>query len=464
MPVNPYDDIPYITHPRNETHPDRLAAVATLFGMTPAPVANCRVLEIGCGDGCNVVPLAYGLPNSRITGVDLAAGAISSARRMTSELELANICLVEGDLCNIGADYGEFDYIIAHGVYSWVPAEVRDGLLRVCGERLAPNGVAFVSYNAYPGRHVRQMLREMMLYHIRNATDPTRRIERARSFLQSVAEGRLAPPAWRTLLQEEAGILLAKDVNGFWHDDLAPINHPVYFHEFVEHAGTHSLQYLGDADAHLMFDPRRAGEDDSADEIEREQQLDFLRCRRFRETLLCRRDIVLDRNPSAARMHEFLFAAPARRLPGGAIEGLNGIRIAPGHEELEAIVSALGDSYPLPLPFEDLVPYAGGADDLTAILFALIRSGFASFHVHDFPCEETVTERPRASRLARQQAERSSVVCNACHTSVQLSEADLRLLRRLDGTRDHDALTHDAGGASQAESLAWLARMGLLEG
>jgi hypothetical protein len=191
--------------------------------------------------------------------------------------------------------------------------------------------------------------------------------------------------------------------------------------------------------------------------------LDFLRCRRFRETLLCRQGVSLAREPAAARMAEFLFAAPGRRMQDGEIEGLNGVRIAPGHRELEAIVGAMRDSYPLPLPFEDLLPYAGGPESLGEILFALVRSGFATLHVHDFPCEETVTGYPRASRLARWQAQRGPVVCSACHTPVQLEEADLRLLALLDGTRNHQELSLECK-FDVLEGLSWFARMGLLEG
>ncbi len=462
MPNHPYDAVPYLTRPRNETHPDRLAAVGALFGMRPAAVSECRVLEIGCGDGGNLIPMAYYLPRSRCTGVDLSASAIESARRTADGLRLTNLRLVAGDLREIGSDFGEFDYIVAHGVYSWVPAEVRDALLRVCAERLAPQGIAMISYNAFPGRHMRQMLREMMLYHASGSVDPARRVERARSLLQEVAEGRLAPPAWREVLQQEARLLLEKDAGSFWHDDLAPINDPVYFHQFAAHAAAHELAYLGEADLHLMFDPRRA-EAPFDDVIACEQHLDFLRCRRFRETLLCREGVPLNRQPAPQRMHEFLFAAPARRQPDGQIEGLNGVRIAPGHGELEAIVRALGDSYPLPVPFEDLLPYSGGSRSLAEILFALVRSGFATLHVHDFPCEETVTNQPRASRLARWQAARGPVVCSACHTPVELAETDLHLLQLLDGTRSHQQLAEECN-FDPSEALWWLARMGLLEG
>jgi SAM-dependent methyltransferase len=137
--------------PRRQTHPDRLAAMARLFGMRPAPVTACRVLELGCGSGANLIPQAYYLPESRFTGIDMAAEPIAVARAMAGDLGLSNIDLRVADLRDLGTEVGEFDYIFAHGLYSWIPADVRDRLLAVCSERLAPQGVAFVSYNVYPG-------------------------------------------------------------------------------------------------------------------------------------------------------------------------------------------------------------------------------------------------------------------------------------------------------------------------
>ena len=181
MADNSYHQVPYLTVPLAQTHPDRLASVAALFGMAPAPVTACRVLEVGCGTGGNLIPMAYFLPGSRFTGIDLAEGAVAEGLRAAGELGLGNLDLIAMDLCEIGPAMGEFDYIIAHGVYSWIPEDVRDRLLAVCRERLAPQGVACISYNALPGRHVRMMLREMMLYHTRDCTDAGERIEIGRA-------------------------------------------------------------------------------------------------------------------------------------------------------------------------------------------------------------------------------------------------------------------------------------------
>jgi methyltransferase-like protein/ubiquinone/menaquinone biosynthesis C-methylase UbiE len=473
MPENPYDEVPYFTAPSADNHPDRLATVATLFGMKPAPLNGCRVLEIGCGDGSNLIPMASRLPGSRFTGVDLAAGPIAKGQRTIDDLGLANINLIAADLRELAPDAGTFDYIIAHGVYSWVPVEVRDGLMALCAERLTPQGVAYISYNTYPGRHVRKMLGDMLVHLTRKIEDPTNRVEAARSLLVKLRDKRLSPASWRNMLESEVEALLKRRPTTVWHDDFSPVSDPVYFHEFAAQATANGLQYLGDAELHVMSDLRAVDDAPAGDIIEREQYLDFLLCRRFRETLLCGQKVALDRKLYPGMMRQFHFAAPCRVLEDGAIEGLHGMRISPGQPALERIAAALGDSYPLPLPFEELIPYAGESD-LSKILFAFVSNGFAMLHVHDFPCEETVTVRPKADRLVRYQARNSSTVCGASHVNVQLDEAGRRIVLLLDGTRDHEEIALALAAALGSpvdqvrehlpQSLAWMARTGLLEG
>ena len=448
--TNPYDQVTYRTFPRRQTHPDRLAAIARFFGMSPAPVTRCRVLEIGCGTGANLIPMAFHLPCSRFTGIDLAAAPVAAGSAMAADLGLNNIDLRVADLCDFGEGEGEFDYIFAHGLYSWIPPVIRDRLLAVCGARLAPHGVAFVSYNVYPGRYPRQMLREILLYHLREVEDPSERVSEARRLLAQIDH-------------PEAKALMEQGDDTIFHDDLAPFNDPVWFRDFAAHAQRHGLQYLGEADSHKTFDPS-LGQMAAADVVEREQYVDFLNLRRFRQSLLCRQENVLDRSGGAARMDEFLFSenSAAHRIPGG-------------DPVLEAVAQALHDTSPLPAAFEELTLYAGGAERLRELLYALLATGCVNLHVHDFPCEESVNERPRASRLARYQAESGTVVTSACHVPVQLDAIAARLVRLLDGTRNHHQLACDLAGTEGAPgleeirrhlpgSLDWLARMALLEG
>jgi SAM-dependent methyltransferase len=404
VPQRAYDAVRYPTYPRLETHPDRMAAVARLHGMSPAPVTGCRVLEIGCGDGWNLIPMAYFLPESRFYGVDLAASAIGEGQRAKADLKLRNLRLWAGDFRDC-ADPQPFDYIVAHGLYSWLPYDVRDRLLSFCRGLLAPHGVVYISYNTWPGRHTRHILREMMLHHIRDIRAPRRRLLEVRKLLRAIG----TPDALE---------MRARSDDLLFHDDLAPVNDPVWFRDFDAHAVRHGLQYLGEAATGPREHPGT------------EQYSDFVRMRAFRQSLLCRAEVRLDREITPARLSRFLFSA--------------------GGDPVDRVTAALRDAFPLPVPYDELLPYEPALADT---LFALWQQGAVNLHVFDFPCEETATERPRATRLARYQAAHSQFVTSVCHHHVELDEADRALLIELDGRRKRSSTR-----------IEWFARMGLLDG
>ncbi len=472
MAENTYDSIPYPTFPRLATHPDRMAAVALLFGLEPAPIDRCRVLEIGCGNAGNLLPMAYTLPHSRFLGVDLAEGPVAAACDDIRALGLTNIEVAVRDLCDLGPESGEFDYIIAHGVYSWVPEEVRDRLLALCRRSLAPSGVALISYNLYPGRHIRHMLREMLLHHTRGDA-PQQRVDHSRWFLEWLSKSSQAPATFRKLVEEDAATLLAYTDGGLAHDDLSPVNYPLYFSDFVAHAASHGLQYLGDSTVDRMFDPRGLLNWLPDDRLEREQYADYLYLRSFRHTLLCRQEVTLRHSPRAETMDRLCFSAPFQ-IVDGHIEGGHGVRIGAKQPAVEAVARSMGARYPLPVSFQELLPNAGSAEELRQMMLVLISVGFADCHSYRFPCQDSVSQRPRASALARHQAQSSLQIANLVHTLVDVDEFGRRLLLLLDGTRDHATLAQDlaAGpnplsseeiGELLAARLQILAALGLLE-
>jgi SAM-dependent methyltransferase len=173
--IDPYDAVAYPCFPYPDTHPGRLAAMAILHGLPAAPVERCRVLEIACNEGANLIPMAYALPASEFIGFDLAGKPVERGQQRIRALGVANIRLFQGNLLDAGAELGQFDYIIAHGIYSWVPEPVGNRLLALCRELLTPHGVAFVSYAALPGGHLRNMLREIMLHGAKGIETPNRR-------------------------------------------------------------------------------------------------------------------------------------------------------------------------------------------------------------------------------------------------------------------------------------------------
>src|SRR5262245_47574369 len=148
-----YDEVPYEGHAFPLTHPDRLATIATLFGMRPPPPHKARVLELGCGTGDNLIPMAVSMPHASFVGCDLSAVHVARARATADRLGLDNVVIEQRDILELDRGGGEFDYLICHGVFSWVPPRVQDRILALAHELLSPQGVALVSYNTYPGWH-----------------------------------------------------------------------------------------------------------------------------------------------------------------------------------------------------------------------------------------------------------------------------------------------------------------------
>ena len=160
-----YDEVPYEFRPFVRSYPDHLATIATLFGMKPQSADRSRILELGCAMGGNLIPMAINLPNSQFLGIDLSARQIADGQAMIKKLGLQNIELRHANILDVDDSYGMFDYILCHGVYSWVSPEAQEKILSICSKNLKPMGVAYVSYNVYPGWHMFGMIRDMMIYH-----------------------------------------------------------------------------------------------------------------------------------------------------------------------------------------------------------------------------------------------------------------------------------------------------------
>lgn len=489
-----YDEVRYPSIALPQTHPNRLATLAALFGLHPAPVDRCRVLEIGCGDGANLLPMAFALRESTFVGIDLAADPIAVAREQADALGLENVSFRQLDLMALAPEAGRFDYVIAHGFYSWVPPAVRDRLLAVCRAHLAPQGVAYVSYNTLPGGHLRRMTREMMLFHVQNIADPMQRVQQARAFLRWLQDGQPEPSFYEALLEKEEDLTQQYSDEHLYHDHLAEINDPVYFHQFAGHAARHGLQYLAEADFSAMQE--RAFPPDVAEMLRRldgdpvlkEQYMDFLRCRMFRQTLLCHAEVPVVRPPDPAPVRAFYAGAPVRRLTpepstAGAqpapvsFEGHRGRVLRTTHPLTRAVFEQLEARWPAYVPFDALQAAVAREEDahlLEALLLGLYADGFIVLQCHAPHVATEASARPEASPVARLQAENGGFVTSLHHEAVRLEQPrERRLLALLDGTRDRDALraawsagaeTGEASptGAELEEMLQAFARQALL--
>src|SRR3954470_16876546 len=250
MAANVYDDVPYSNYPYAQTHPDRLATVAILHGLEPPDPFHARVLELGCGAGGNLLAMAAATPGVRALGVDLAQEPVEAGRAAAAAIGLGNVELRQGDVRALAdGSLGEFDYVVAHGLYAWVPPDARDAVLGTIAASLAPDGVAYVSYNAHPGGYFRRMLRDVGLWHARGIEDPLERARKAQELYKFINEQRATEAdTYGALLEREVPPLAEGPLYRLVHDDLSDAWDPLWFGEFAAHAAAHGMMFVGEAD------------------------------------------------------------------------------------------------------------------------------------------------------------------------------------------------------------------------
>jgi len=461
--------------------------VGRLFGLRPAPAADCRVLELGCGDGANVLSMAQTLPRASFVGVDASTAAIARGGELAAAAGLANIELRVAQLQALPEDLGGFDYIVSHGVYSWISPQAREALLRCCRERLGAQGIAYVSYNAYPGSHLRDMTREILHYHVRDIADPDERLAQAQRLMRTIVAID-EPSLYARALREQLERLLNYSDALLFHDDLAEISTPFYFHEFTEHAAAHGLQFLSEAelsDSRMEGVPASAGELFEAiadDPLAREQYMDFFKNRTFRRTLLCHGEVRVQRAIEDVEIERFVISSPARLAPQDQLGEQEtfvtpeGHSVATAEELVLAALHELAGCWPAALRFPVLLERsvsAGdgvGAEIAAARLRAIVLEAYIArvVHLHSTPppLSAAAGERPLASPLARAQcAAGLPAVSSLLHCNARLEgELEPRLLALLDGTRDRRALMGELSSTTEQveQGLVRFASLGLL--
>jgi len=479
LTLDSYDDLPYESLPLPDTHPDYLRAIARLYGVDAAPAESCRVLELGCAGGGNILPLAWYQPKCAVTGVELAHGHVCEANALIEELNLKNAQVLHRSITDPTDDLGEFDYILAHGVFSWVPRAVQDRLLKICGQHLAPNGIAYVSYNTLPGWHLRGVLRASMLAYCGTGR-ASQRLAKAHALFD------LMEPALRAQTSAEAQFTLQEieylrraPASYVYHEYLEQTNEPLTFTDFMARAQQAGLSYLADTELWTMF-PSTLGDAAGAfetitDRIQQEQQMDFARLRKFRRTLLIRADTPLRTMPDLSALNkldyyadlstdeEIDLSAPSAQTFMSA--GGHPYRVT--HPLAKAGLMLLALRYPASMTWDELqtgaadltTQHDGGAyaDESAALrteLFSLIAYQGVRPTLTSHPALDTLPERPRAHRLARAQAKRGRIVASIRHSAVELDLLGQELLLHLDGTRTLPELAALMAVALQAQGQA----------
>lgn len=466
-----YDNMPYESYPYEQTAPDKLMMLAKLFKMNPEPVdvSTAKVLELGCAGGGNIIPHAINYPKAKFVGIDLSAVQIDEAKKHQEALGLKNIEFHHMSITDIDINFGKFDYIICHGVLSWVPDFVRKKIFEVCRDNLNENGLAYISYNTLPGWNMVRSIRDMLIYHAAMFNDTKEKALQSRlllDFMKNTFEGSKDPHA--EVIRMEAELLSSKADSYLCHDHLEDNNTQYYFHEFMKEAQSCGLQYLADTSIASMYVgnmPAKVAEKLHVinDIVRTEQYMDFIRNRRFRCTVLCHDKAKINRNINNNDITQFnmMFSIrPEKPLQDIDLNNnLESLKFFYGNDEsshlstssnyMKAILYSFAENSNNPVSFEQVTQSAnkklGGTKlseikaELINIAMRLVLQGYINLSLQ----KNTVPNltKPKAYSLAKYQVTLpQNWVTSQRHKIVVLNIFEKIALQYMDGKNDKNAI------------------------
>ncbi len=472
-----YETVPYpdFVHPR--TNPDSIAAMAQLFGAVPPSPhrEQCRVLELGCGQGGNLISLASLFPDSQFSGDDLSPGHMAAGQATIAQLGFKNIQLRQGDLSEFPGDaMGSsrdltYDYILVHGVYSWVPESVRQHVLRICDDHLSPHGVALISYNTLPGWHAKGMVRELIQFHAANHPgEPLQMIREAKRFVADLAESVPESSGYGKLLREQFQGLCQSDESYLFHEQFEAVNEPRYFSQFINEISTASLRFI--CESSFAFVPSQSPGIQrrliAMPMVEREQTIDFLCNRTFRQSLICRADssAPIGESPDSDSITDLFLSTevscfdeagqPLPNTPPDSemrITNPDGASATLRSATTKAAILHLSQIRPTSKSFSQIwqhvlttIPNCEDSNATRTLLreelMQLAQVSMVRFATGPLPLTHIVSAQPKSSPLARWQAARGPVVTSQLHQAIRLDAATREMISLCDGFNDHDAI------------------------
>ena len=450
-----YDLLPYLSMPVAYTQPAHLAARAALFGLSSPTADRARVLELGCAAGGNLIPLAARFPQAHFLGIDLSTRQIADGRNRIAAFGLTNIELRQGDIAALTLPANSFDYVICHGVFSWVPPLTQDAIFRIINNCLVDNGVATISYNVLPGWHLRSPVRDILLHHAGVDGTPQARVALARDMLRQIETATSGRHAYGSVLRDEAKRMRLMPASYILGEFLAENNAPATFRNFTGKAERHDLCFLGEADLNaeanelITPDARRDLERLArTDRNEAEQRLDLFSGRPFRRSLLVKTSTA--RSLSAPKPERLTgLYLTSRLVPDPArtkdrtiafVDG-RGRSIATQTPCVGRALMQLATAYPATAPVDTLTGAGPDSTRIAKVLLRLLSEGRASVSTLPLAAGGATEVRPRAWVLARAEAAMGQpFVTSMRHVAVELPRIAAGVTARLDGTNDRNAL------------------------
>ncbi len=461
-----YNETPYQSYPFSQTTPEHLFAIAYLFGIQAVPVEGARILELGCASGGNLIPTAVRLPHAHLVGLDLSTTQIAEGQATIARLGLGNISLQHADLSDVNKSLGQFDYIIAHGVYSWVPAEVQAAMLRICSENLSPNGLAYISYNTYPGWKYREVIRDAMMFRGATRETPQERLSYARGMMDFLRDRTHANHLSKQNIERALDSFKNQSDYYLIHEYLEECNFPCYFKDFVAASNKHGMIYLAESQPACMFVSHFPAEtadlllkECNGSQVILEQHIDFLTDKTFRQTILIpeQRAAEIDYRLSHARLQNMHFAGlftPVNSTTGqdesSNFTSYNNTTITITHPLTLIAAQILTEHYPSTLPVHSIaqeLSKRSPKSDLTECMLVVLEflngmvvQGTIRYRCSAISVATQIPEFPLKDSSACQTQFDQNFITNVWHDNVYLNVIELSILPLLDGLHDHAAL------------------------
>ena len=449
-----YDELPYTGSLHPGAHPARAAGVARLFGVPAAHLESARVLELGCAQGDDLIALAAAFPGARFVGIDLGRKHVEAATAIARARGLENVQFIQGDVAELDG-LGRFDYVIAHGLYSWVPEFVAEAMLAMCESTLSEHGVAYISYNTFPGWEELGLARAALRAHVADIRSPREQVTAAHRFLAAFENSSADDSLTRSLRRVATRIVTATD-SYLFHEFLCEDNHPVLFEDFVQRAATHRLRYVGDVTPGGMWGRTPRGE---MSRIAYEQRLDHEAKRSFRRSLLCHDAVAVRTSPDPEALRSLALSTPLERRADGSFTGPDGMVLWLAGDGIVSAMTQLSAARGRPVPFAEAWCRFDDAATVVDDLLDLVHAGVVEVRAPEGPEASAVGKRPCAFAGARADlADGHACVGGLRHVTVALDPIARFLLEKLDGTRDRNDLVSALLAAMERGDLTDLAR------
>jgi ubiquinone/menaquinone biosynthesis C-methylase UbiE/methyltransferase-like protein len=499
--ISDYDKVPYKGAIIPNSYPGHLALCSLWHNGRDSPLQGFHLTELGCGDGANLLPMAFYHPDSTFMGIDIAESGLSRAREGAAQIGLHNIQFMQKDICKIEqAEIVQCDYIIAHGLYSWVSDDIREAILQFCRNSLSATGLAFISYNAQPGWASRGLVRDILL---RSASVQQAAIEdKASKAIEVASELLQAMPsrdyAYAVLIAEE--LERVRDGKPFYvyHEYLEEFNQGFWLRDFIERARQNNLNYVCDAqfsqwEGQVPKELRHSLSQAGLDPIEQEETADLLCNRYFHASILCPGDGMGDvpgdapgesvSHPKILEQVSIASSLGADSDPFDLTEGVVELFIGSHGQEItldvsiiKAAVVLLAAQWPIGMQLNNIFQQASrllsehghnvlenAQSQLTEELITLFEAGVIDLRLQQANYSRGLPEYPKLPALARYEIEHRDAFTTPYHLPISLNDQFLEVVSDMDGSKSITEIKRLFGEDIVDQSLDLLVRWGLLE-